>query len=102
MTIMPPEPIMDPSATSVSKSTGVSSFSAGRQPPDGPPVCTALNPLPPGMPPPIPKMMSRRVAPIGTSTRPVSFTLPTSEKIFVPVEPSVPMERNQSAPRRTI
>ena len=97
ITIMPPEPIMEPSATSVSKSTGTSSLSAGRQPPDGPPVCTALNALPPGMPPPASKTISRSVMPIGTSTSPVLLTLPTSEKILVPGEPSVPMERNQRA-----
>ena len=33
-------------------------------PPDGPPVCTALNFLPLGMPPPMPKMISRSVVPI--------------------------------------
>ena len=35
----PPEPIMEPAATSVSKSISVSSALAGRQPPEGPPVC---------------------------------------------------------------
>ena len=47
MTIMPPEPIMEPSCVSSSKSTGVSRCSAGMHPPEGPPVCTALNALPP-------------------------------------------------------
>ena len=67
-------------------------------PPDGPPVCTALNFLLFGMPPPISYIISRSVMPIGTSTRPVLFTLPTSEKILVPVLPAVPIELNHSAP----
>jgi hypothetical protein len=46
--------------------------------------------------------MSRSVIPIGTSTRPVLLTLPTREKILVPLLPSVPMLRNQSAPRLTM
>ena len=102
MTIMPPEPIIEPSASRVSKSTGRSSLAAGRQPPEGPPVWTALKALPPGTPPPAPKTISRRLVPIGTSTRPVLTTLPTSEKILVPGEPAVPMARYQSAPFRTI
>ncbi len=53
MTIMPPEPIMEPIWVSESYSMGTSSRSVGMQPPEGPPVCTALNFLPPGMPPPI-------------------------------------------------
>ena len=36
--------------------------------------------------------------PMGISTRPVLFTLPTSENIFVPLLRSVPIELNQSAP----
>ena len=36
------------------------------QPPLGPPVWTALNLWLPGMPPPISKMISRNVMPIGT------------------------------------
>ena len=46
---------------------------AGMQPPEGPPVCTALNCLPSGMPPPMSKMISRSVMPMGTSIRPVLF-----------------------------
>src|SRR5665811_989094 len=98
ITIMPPEPIMDPTLVSSSKPTSRSSNSSGMQPPDGPPVCTALNFLPPGMPPPILKMMSRRVMPMGTSTRPVFTILPTREKILVPLLLSVPTWVNQSAP----
>ena len=44
------------------------------------------------------KMISRSVMPIGTSTSPVLRTLPTREKTFVPLLPSVPMLRNQSTP----
>ena len=44
-TIMPPEPITAPAARSESKSTGVSRYASGRQPPSGPPVCTALKTL---------------------------------------------------------
>ena len=41
------------SGTELSKSMGVSRCFSVRQPPDGPPVCTALNFFPPLMPPPI-------------------------------------------------
>ena len=68
------------------------------QPPEGPPVWIALNFRPPGIPPPISKTILRSVVPIGTSTRPVLLILPTSEKIFVPLLPAVPMEAYQSAP----
>src|SRR5512137_3154593 len=43
--------------------------------------------------------MSARLMPMGTSTRPVLLTFPTSEKILVPLLLSVPMEENHSAPR---
>ena len=36
--------------------------------------------------------------PMGTSTRPVLFILPTREKIFVPLLPSVPIEVKTLAP----
>src|SRR5574341_267357 len=52
ITIMPPEPMIAPTLGSSSKSTFVSRYSAGIHPPDGPPVWTALNFLPPGIPPP--------------------------------------------------
>ena len=97
-TTMPPDPIMVPLSERLSKSTGVSRASAGRQPPDGPPSCTALNSLPGSMPPPMSKMTSRRVEPMGTSTRPVFRTLPVSEKILVPLLVSVPMARKASTP----
>ena len=40
-----------------------------------------------GMPPPMSKIISRRVIPIGTSTKPEFFTSPTKEKTFVPELP---------------
>ena len=40
---------------------GMSRNCSGMQPPEGPPVCTALNSRPSGMPPPMSKMISRRV-----------------------------------------
>ena len=87
---------------SSSKSTGVSRYWAGINPPDGPPVWTPLSFLLPGIPPPILYIMSARVIPMGTSTKPVLLTLPTSEKILVPLLLSVPMELNQRAPRLMI
>ncbi len=98
MTIMPPDPIIEPTFESSSKSTGMSRCFSGMQPPEGPPVWIALNFRPFGMPPPIPNTISRSVIPIGTSTRPVLLILPTSEKIFVPVLPGVPIEAYHSAP----
>src|SRR5574337_15425 len=52
-TTMPPEPMMDPTLASDSKSTGVSMRSTGMQPPDGPPDWTAFSRFPPSMPPPM-------------------------------------------------
>ena len=68
------------------------------QPPDGPPVCTALILPPSGAPPPISSTICRSVVPIGTSTRPVLRILPASAKTFVPLLFSVPIAANQSAP----
>src|SRR3989339_275064 len=98
MAIIPPEPIMEPALVSSSNPTCRSSLSSGMHPPEAPPAWTALNFLPPGMPPPMVKMISRRVVPMGTSTSPVLVILPTREKILVPLLDSVPMEVNQSAP----
>ena len=67
-------------------------------PPEGPPVCAALNWWPPRMPPPMSKMISRRVVPIGTSMRPELFTLPVSANTFVPFVVAVPILLNHSAP----
>ena len=100
MTTRPPEPIMAPTFFRESKSRGISRCSSVRQPPEGPPICTALNFLPSLMPPPISKMIWRRVVPMGTSIRPVLTTLPVRAKAFVPWLRSVPMERYQAEPRR--
>ncbi len=72
------------------------------QPPEGPPVCTALNRLPRGIPPPISKMMVDRGVPIGTSTNPLLAILPVRAKTAVPLLFSVPIPANQSAPRSMI
>ena len=48
------------------------------------------------------KTISRRVMPIGTSTRPVLSTRPASAKTLVPLLFSVPMPANQSPPLRMI
>ena len=72
------------------------------QPPEGPPVFAALNLWPPGMPPPISSTTSRRVVPIGTSTRPVLLILPPSANTLVPALFSVPMLRNHCGPLRKI
>src|SRR4051812_33997654 len=72
------------------------------QPPEGPPVCTALIVPPSGGPPPISSTIWRRVVPIGTSTSPVLRILPAKAKTFVPLLVSVPMPANQSAPLRMI
>src|SRR5687768_17292774 len=72
------------------------------QPPDGPPVWTALNRFPPGIPPPMSKIISRKVIPIGTSMRPVWLTCPLRAKTFVPLLFSVPIDAYQVAPLRII
>ena len=77
---------------------GVSISEAGIHPPEGPPVCAALNFLPFGIPPPISSIISRRVVPIGISTRPVLCIFPPSANTFVPRLFSVPIELNHSAP----
>ena len=54
ITIMPPEPIIEPASASACRSRSAGrAVAPGRQPPDGPPVCTALNALPSGIPPPM-------------------------------------------------
>ena len=53
MTIMPPEPIIEPTSVSLSKSTCMSINDSGIHPPEGPPVWIALNFPSPGIPPPI-------------------------------------------------
>src|ERR1700758_5254675 len=72
------------------------------QPPDGPPVWTALNFLPSGIPPPISNRIWRSVMPIGTSIRPVFLIFPASAKTLVPLLFAVPMPANHSPPLRMI
>src|SRR4051794_41550482 len=72
------------------------------QPPDGPPVWTALKLRPSGTPPPISKTISRRVIPIGTSIRLVFLTWPVRANTLVPLLFSVPTLANESAPSRMI
>src|SRR4030042_1194668 len=47
-------------------------------------------------------MISLRLIPIGTSTSPVLFTLPTKANILVPLLPAVPMLVNHFAPLFTM
>src|SRR5208283_2139356 len=72
------------------------------QPPDGPPVWTALILRPSGAPPPISPTICRSGVPIGTSMRPVLLIFPASANTFVPLLFSVPMLANHSAPLRKI
>ena len=100
----PPEPTIAPTPRSESKSSGRSRCSRVRQPPEGPPICTALKPsrvtLPRRsvMPPPMLKTISRSVVPKGTSISPVLATWPVRAKVLVPGEAAVPSLRNCSAP----
>src|SRR3974377_502907 len=70
------------------------------QPPEGPPVWTALILPPSGAPPPISSTISLKEVPIGTSTSPVLRILPARAKTFVPLLFSVPIAANQSGPLR--
>ena len=67
------------------------------QPPEGPPVWTALILPPSGAPPPISSTICRSGMPIGTSMRPVLLILPASAKTLVPLLFSVPMPANHRA-----
>ncbi len=69
------------------------------QPPEGPPVWTALNRRPCARPPPMSNTIWRRVRPIGTSIRPVLTTAPVRANTLVPLERSVPIELSHSPPR---
>src|SRR5512139_685495 len=65
ITIIPPEPIMEPAWVRLSKSTGRCNKEAGIHPPEGPPVWTALIFLPFCCPPPISKTIFCRLMPMG-------------------------------------
>src|SRR5262245_18116888 len=69
------------------------------QPPEGPPVCTALIGEPSGVPPPISSTICRSVVPIGTSTSPVLRTLPARANTFVPLLQAEPIEAYQTPPQ---
>ena len=62
------------------------------QPPEGPPICTALNFLPAGGPLPTSKITVRSEVPIATSTSPARWTFPLTAKILVPLLVAVPTE----------
>src|SRR5664280_1558633 len=102
MTIIPPEPMYEPSFWRCSYVIGVSNSRAGIRPPDGPPVWTALMGLSEAEPPQIPSTTCRSVTPIGISTSPACLTLPVTAKTLVPVELPMPMPANHSPPRRMI
>ena len=98
ITTSPPEPIIAPTFFRLSKSRGSSRCSSVRHPPEGPPICTALNFLPPLIPPPISYITCLKVVPIGTSISPVFTILPVRAKAFVPGLLSGPIVLYQSAP----
>ena len=81
---------------------GVSACSAGIHPPEGPPICTALNFRPLAIPPPISSITCLTVIPIGTSINPPRATLPARANTFVPFEESLPIFENHSPPLRKI
>ena len=68
-------------------------------PPEGPPVCTALNFFS-GLerPPPMSNTISPIVVPMGTSAKPLLLIFPAKANTLVPLDFSVPMDANQSAP----
>src|SRR6516225_2799478 len=68
------------------------------QPPEGPPVCTALILAPSGEPPPSSSTISLIVIPMGTSMSPLLRILPVSEKTLVPLLFSVPSPAYHSGP----
>jgi hypothetical protein len=70
------------------------------QPPEGPPVCTALNGRPSMIPPPMSNTISRRDVPMGTSTRPVFTMRPASAKTLVPLLRPGPYDEYHSGPLR--
>src|SRR5690348_7295369 len=72
------------------------------QPPDGPPVCTAMIFPPSGAPPPMSSTIERNAVPMGTSISPVFLILPASANTLVPLLFSVPIVENHSGPLRII
>ena len=76
----------------------VSARYAGMQPPEGPPICTALNFLSFCIPPPSLKIISLMLIPIGTSTSPERLIFPARANTFVPLLFSVPYLAYSSEP----
>jgi len=101
-TIMPPEPMIAPALVRASYSVGVLRCSAGRHPPEGPPIWTALNFLCSGIPPPMSNTIRPSGVPMSTSTSPTLQTLPVSAKTLVPLDESVPTLAYSSPPRSRI
>ena len=89
---------MAPAALRLSKSTGRSARVSGMQPPEGPPICTALRCRPPSMPPPISSTMRRMLIPMGTSISPPRTILPARAKVLVPGLVGVPAALKASTP----
>jgi hypothetical protein len=89
-TISPPDPMMAPDSFNASKSIGRSNREAGRHPPDGPPIWTALIAALPETPPPISSTTRLIDVPIGTSMSPPRLILPARANVFVPGLPAVP------------
>src|SRR5918996_1437439 len=85
-----------------SKSIGVSRWSAVSIGVEDPPGVQALRALPSGSPPAAPRMTSRAGTPRGNSKLPGLTTSPETLNSLGPGDFSVPMERNQSTPLRTI
>ena len=77
--------------------------SAGMQPPDGPPVCTALIVPPSGAPPPISStIVPQRSCPSALRRGPYSSPCRSGRRPWSPCSSSVPMSANHSAPLRRI
>jgi hypothetical protein len=84
ITKVAPEPRVAPIADMESKATGVSNKASGMKAPEVPPICTALNFLSPGMPPPNWKTISLIVVLVGTSKKVLLLISPVRVKTLVP------------------
>jgi hypothetical protein len=94
-------PSADPVAATDSKSSGTSRCWSVRIPADEPPAVQNLSRCPPRIPPDS-SSNSRSVMPSGASYVPGVLTWPERLKIPQPLDFSVPMLANQSAPLRMI
>ncbi len=68
------------------------------QPPEGPPICTALMARPVDEPPATSSTISRMVMPMGTSASPPRLIFPASANTLVPRLFSVPTDANAAPP----